>query len=97
MAQTITVNNRNKQSPIISIAIILAGLIGGYIYYSQTPVETSPIQTVSISADDNLSKFKDLKFDFSILDDARFQALKIFGESPVLPGSTGRTDIFAPF
>lgn len=89
---------KSKQSPAILIAIAIAGLLGGYFYYSQVLKESiPPVRLPAISAGDTLAKFKDLKFDFSIFDDARFKSLKIFGESPVQPGASGRTDLFAPF
>jgi len=90
-------STENKHSPIILVSLLIASLIGGYFYYVQVlKPEALPIQT-GVSATDTLSKFKDLKLDFSILDDAKFKSLKIFGESPVQPGATGRVDLFAPF
>jgi len=45
---------------------------------------------------DNLKIFENLKIDFSILDNNKYKALQIFGESPVSPGVTGKKDLFAP-
>lgn len=88
----------SKTSPVITIAIIALGFIAGYFYYSQALQNPPPpVQPINISADDSLAKFKDLKFNFSILDDEKFKALKILGESPVQPGVKGKTDLFAPF
>ena len=50
-----------------------------------------------IAAKDDLAMFENLTIDFSILDDTRFRSLRVFGESPVRPGVTGKRDIFAPF
>ena len=79
------------------MAIVFAGIAGGYLYYSQVLQQISPPQIPEISSSDTLAKFKDIKFDFSIFDDARFRSLKVFGESPVQPGTTGKTDLFSPF
>ena len=73
------------------------GIIAGYLFFSMTIQGSKEGIPLPVIADDTLSKFKDLSLDFSIFDDARFKSLKIFGESPVQPGPTGRLDIFAPF
>ena len=91
-------STKNSTSPVILIAIVTLGLIAGYFYYSQALQDQAlPIQPISIPAEDKLAKFKDLKLNFSAVDDLTFKVLRIFGESPVQPGSTGRVDIFAPF
>ena len=88
----------NTTSPIITIALVLAGLIGGYFYYSQFSVDaTAQIPPLTINVQDTLSKFKDLKLNLGVISDIKFQSLRILGENPVSPGSTGRVDIFAPF
>ncbi len=87
---------RNQQSPIVLIAIILLGLIAGYFYYSQVlQGQPTSIAPSTVLPNDTLSKFKDFKFNFSILDDPQFKSLKIFGDSPVLPGQTGKPDAFS--
>ncbi|MBI3274278.1 MAG: hypothetical protein HYZ69_03985 [Candidatus Colwellbacteria bacterium] len=81
----------------ISLLILVVAFAIGYLYYSQS---TQPFQGptgASIAARDDLTKFKGLTVDFSILDDSRFKSLRTFGESPVGPGVTGKRDIFAPF
>lgn len=89
---------KNSTSTVTLIAIVVLGLITGYFYYSLSLQDQAlPIQPISISVDDKLAEFKDPKLDFSALDNLTFKSLRIFGESPVQPGSTGRTDIFAPF
>jgi hypothetical protein len=88
---------KQKQSPVVLVAIVLAGIVGGYLYYSQVLQQISPPQVPQISASDTLAKFKEIKFDFSIFDNAQFKALKTIGESPVQPGITGKDDLFAPF
>ncbi|MBI2063353.1 MAG: hypothetical protein HYT61_03930 [Candidatus Yanofskybacteria bacterium] len=88
---------KNTTSPVILFAIIILGLIVGYFYYNQTSQDQSVSVVPASLTDVNFSKFKDLKLDFSGLDNLIFKTLRIFGESPVQPGSTGRIDIFAPF
>ncbi|MBI4158612.1 MAG: hypothetical protein HY505_03295 [Candidatus Yanofskybacteria bacterium] len=80
------------------LLILVVAFAIGYLYYSQSiqPAQL-PIDPIPLSTRDDLAMFKDLTIDFSILDDARFKSLRIFGESPVKPGITGKRDIFAPF
>ena len=89
---------KNSTSPVILFAILALGFIVGYFYYAQALQDrVQPIAPLEIPPDDNLAKFKDLSFDFAPFDDFKFKSLRIFGESPVQPGATGRVDIFAPF
>ena len=79
---------------MITIGILLVGLVAGYLYYSQALRSSSGPMFIAPSSD-TLSKFNGLGLNFGVLDDPKFKSLKIFGESPVTPGPTGRTDIFA--
>lgn len=89
---------KNSPSPVISLAIIALGLIVGYFYYAQAlKDQPQPFAPFEVPAGDTLVKFKNLTLDFGPFDDVQFKALRIFGESPVQPGATGRVDIFAPF
>ena len=92
-----TGTSKENPSKVIPIAIIVLGVIAGYLFFSLIIQGTEVEIPLPVTTDDTLSKFKDLSLDFSIFDDARFKSLKIFGESPVQPGATGRVDIFAPF
>ncbi len=89
--------SKENPSKVIPIAIMALGIIAGYLFFSMTIQGSEEEIPLPVIADDTLSKFKGLSLDFSIFDDARFKSLKIFGESPVQPGPTGRLDIFAPF
>lgn len=82
---------------MILLAIVVFGLIAGYFYYTQALQDQTAIAPLNITLDDSLIKFKNLSYDFSPFDALQFKSLQIFGESPVSPGVTGRTDIFAPF
>lgn len=89
---------KENPSRVIPIAIMVLGIIAGYLFYSLTIKGNNVgIPPPAAAQDDTLSKFKDISLDFSIFDDLRFKSLKIFGELPVQPGATGRVDIFAPF
>ncbi len=83
----------------VQLAIILLGIVGGYIYYSQVVAPyKEDIQLPDIPVKDSLTKFKDVKsFNFEVLNDPNFKALTILGDIPVKYESTGRTDLFAPF
>lgn len=87
----------NNQNILMLTLIIVLGFGVGYFYYSQWTVpDRVPIEPPLISGKDDLKAFESLKINFSILDDNKYKALEIFGESPVSPGVTGKKDIFAP-
>jgi len=87
----------NNQNTLIIALILVAGFAVGYFYYSQWVVPARVlIDPPPVTARDDLKKFENLKIDFSILDNKKYKALEIFGESPVNPGVTGKRDIFAP-
>jgi len=88
--------NTTNNSMMLLILVIAFAI--GYLYYSQSiqPAQL-PIDPIPLSARDDLVIFKDITIDLSILDDTRFKSLRVFGESPVKPGVTGKRDIFAPF
>lgn len=88
---------QNQQSLLILVMIILLGLVLGYFYYSSYVVPAiNPVPPPPISANDDLKAFEGLQIDFGILSNKKYQALQIFGESPVNPGATGKRDIFSP-
>lgn len=89
---------KKSGSWLINVVIILAGLVGGYFYYSLIiKPNAQPIVVPDVRKDDTLAKFKDLKsIDLKLLADPAFRTLKILGEIPVVPGPTGKNDPFAP-
>jgi len=88
---------QNNQTTLITSLIIVIGFAAGYFYYSQWTVPARvPIELPLVAGRDDLKKFENLKIDFSILDNKKYKALEIFGESPVNPGVTGKKDLFAP-
>ena len=90
--------NQQTTNNSITLLILVVAFAIGYLFYSQSirPAQL-PTDSLPLSARDDLVMFKDLIIDFSILDDSRFKSLRVFGESPVKPGVTGKRDIFAPF
>ncbi|MEX1064190.1 MAG: hypothetical protein WED06_02600 [Candidatus Paceibacterota bacterium] len=88
----------NTTSPIIMIAIVVLGLIVGVFYYIQV-LRDSVVDVLppNIPPNDKLVQFNTLQLDFSIFDNERFQSLKIFGESPVRPDTTGKSNLFSAF
>lgn len=87
----------NQTVLLIATLIIIVGFAAGYFYYSQWVVPSvSPIEPPMTGARDDLKAFENLRIDFSILDNNKYKALQIFGESPVNPGVTGKKDLFAP-
>lgn len=85
---------RQKTSNIMGILIIIIGLLAGYIYYTNLIKPTVPSAPREYT---DLLKLRQVSFDFSVVEREAFKNLKIFGESPVKPGVTGRKNIFAPF
>lgn len=83
-----------SQSKLLLYLLILVGAVGGYIYYSQVSSIEAEVAAPPVSTLDTL---KELKLDFKALENEKYQALKVFGESPVLPGTTGKSDPFATF
>ncbi len=82
---------------LIAALIILLGVLGGYLYYSQLLPATEPISPPPIGEKDGLKQFENFKIDFSIINNQLFRSLAAYGEAPVNPGVTGKKDIFAPF
>ena len=78
------------------MTIILA-IVVGYLYYSQTVPPGFPIAPPKGVSDDSYAKFKDLKFNFSALNDEQFKKLKTYGDYPIRSDGSGREDIFAPY
>lgn len=76
--------------------IIVAGLMIGYILYTNMPVAAPEIEPVPVPADEGvMAKIEKIKLDFSVFDNILFKELKIFGEIPVIPGEMGRENPFA--
>lgn len=84
-----------SKTNLFSILIIIVGIVGGYLYYTQFSSEPVIIESDVIVRSD-LEEFKNIKLDFEILNLEAIQNLRQIGESPVDPGLTGKRNIFAP-
>lgn len=85
---------KRQTSNVLLVLLILIGLVGGYIYYSQ--IASSDTEAIPPMPEDTLSVFKEIILDFEIFNRIDFKNLKIIGESPVRPDPGGKTDLFAP-
>ena len=89
---------QQTQNTLILVMIMLLGVVLGYFYYSSYVLPAlTPVGPPPISETDDLQKFKDLQIDYGILTNMKFNNLQIYGESPVNPGVTGKSNLFAPF
>lgn len=90
-----------NQSKLIITLIIVVGLAGGYLYYSQIIYPgLPPAAPLPISAEDKtFDQLKNISLDSltTVINNAAYTTLSSFGESPVNPGATGKKDLFAPF
>lgn len=97
----VTPNNfKSKPSPenIYAFLIVLFGVVLGYILYSHQLFSiTEPVSmTVRPPDTENMAKLEAVKLDFSIFENIIFQELRVFGEIPVTPGTTGKDNPFSP-
>lgn len=86
-----------SQNLLLIIFVIILGIAGGYIYYSAIGLSSAvPIPELPVKEKDSLVSFKDLELNLSVSSE-KLNQLRIFGESPVNPGTSGRNNPFAPF
>ena len=94
----VTTAKQRSQGRTMLILLSLVGIIAGYLFYTQTiknqPIDIPPL---AIREQDELSEFENFNLDFSAFDNLSYKSLRIFGEAPVLPGVTGRPNMFAPY
>jgi hypothetical protein len=84
-----------RQGILLILLIISVGFVAGYIYYSQfAPGTVVPVS--SSGGDEGIKKYKDLDIDFKVLDNQEYKSLKIFGDAPVVPDSSGKKNFFGP-
>ncbi|KKT82501.1 MAG: hypothetical protein A3B99_03055 [Candidatus Yanofskybacteria bacterium RIFCSPHIGHO2_02_FULL_44_12b] len=85
------------QNKILLIIIILLGLVAGYFYYTEAAGEPDPPIPLPIDIEkDDLKSAANINLDFSVFENETYKTLIQFGESPVKPGNTGKTNVFAP-
>ena len=83
-------------NPLILVLIIILGAIVGYVFYSQGG-DPEPIPLPARANDPSFVKFKDFTFDFTLFQNESFANLKTYGQVPIIPETTGRQDVFAPW
>lgn len=89
-------NTHHTTNPLILLLIMVLGVIAGYMFYRQGGDAVVP--SVPAAANDPaFVKYKDFKFDFTLFQNPSFTDLKTYGQVPIVPGSTGRQDVFAPW
>jgi hypothetical protein len=82
---------------LILLAIVFLGLALGYmytIYFVEPMVLPQPQSSSKVNAARLSESINKIKWD--VTESLEFKSLEIFGESPVVPGLTGKRDIFAP-
>ena len=94
VTQTTSLNKRTN--PTILALVVVLGFMLGYLYYQGIAGESSVSDVLPV-IDPKFLSFKDMQFNLSVLDGASFRELKTYGEYPVQPGVTGRSDPFAPY
>ena len=88
----------NKQTRLIVILIIFVGLVSGYVYYTRfATLDDQGLPLLPDYSKDNLGQFKNIRFDFKLLDSSTIRSLKFFGESPIKPDLTGKNNPFSTF
>lgn len=80
---------------LLLVTIIIAGLAVGFFYYTNSSSDFFIAPPLDGKIDD-LSIFANLNLDISGLESGKLKNFKIFGESPVNPGDTGKINPFAP-
>lgn len=89
--------NSQSSSKLYISLIIVIGLVGGYIAYSQFVQSLEKaVPPPTITSKDSTTTLKNITVNFKVLDDPAYKALITSGESPVNPGTTGKKDLFAP-
>jgi hypothetical protein len=86
---------RENRPKLLLYIIIVLGFVGGYIYHFQGGDVVPTVPEIKTEKSD-LEQFKNLQINFSLLENEKIKLLKLFGESPVLPGVTGKNNLFAP-
>jgi len=79
---------------LIPFLIILVGLVGGY-FYSASLDYTADVPPVPANVrTSTLTKLKQLKVNYSILENEQYQDLRIFGQIPVPTSAPGKSNPF---
>lgn len=83
-----------KQSSLLVYLIMLLGLVGGFLYNSQSdPAASVPAVPPALQLT-SLRSLESLRIDFAVLENEQFRQLRVYGELPVDPGTGGTNDLF---
>lgn len=85
-----------QQSKLILYLILLLGLVGGYLYDANLDHSAGIASLPSGVTATGLQSLSTLKVNYTVLQNAQFDSLRIFGEFPVPTGAPGKTNIFSP-
>lgn len=94
---------QKKRQRILIYILVVVAIITAFIWYSnyqKRPVVEEFIPTEEGSAIGPSfaeETIKEIRLDFSILDDSLFKSLKSHGLLPVTAGETGRENPFSPY
>lgn len=85
-----------SQSKLILYLILLVGLVGGYLYNASIDHSADvSLLPAGVSAA-GLQALSSLNINYSIIEDAQFGQLRIFGQFPVPASAPGKQNIFGP-
>jgi len=97
---------KKKQSPIITLLILLLGGMLGYFFASQfggSEIDSVVIDGGIISADvgglssHKYEDFEKMEFNFEVIDQERYRDLRVYGPEKVVPGAGRGDQIFNPY
>ena len=82
------------QSRLIVGLVIIVGLVGGFLYSSQLdPTAAVPPLPSNVNVQ-SLAPYKTLHIDFTVLNNPRYQELRIIGQNPVPTTAPGKSNPF---
>ena len=90
---------RAETRSTLPVILIVLAVAAGVLFYFQI-LKPSQVNEYEISSDlqkeySSFRIFKNLSLDFSIFNRIDFKDLRIFGEVPVKPAPSGKTDLFS--
>lgn len=97
MAQLLEQKKRQKILLGILVAAVVITAFVWYLNFQKSSSINGAAQSGSVSVSTiTEQKLKEIKLDFSVLDDVLFKSLKSHGILPISPGETGRDNPFQP-
>jgi len=91
---------KKETKSILPSILIFLSAVAGLLFYFQI-LKPGQINEYEISSDlqkeySSFQVFKSLSLDFSVFENIDFKNLRIFGEIPVRPSPSGKTNLFGP-